>query len=363
MAMNHEILIAGIGYRKIGFGQCGLVFSKPGTTTVVKVSRPYFHEGLWNDFLCHLRVYRAFSKQIIQPACSLPLAYSFISKTDTTWWDANTPFFMERSSQFPLPSMGLVSQRIPQLPRILRHALIDLYCPENVKEDARLNPINKDCLVRIYLGRRRSSNIPPPNFTLRNYNLCLDQMIDLDLPVENYATAIAEALALIHWAAHVDAYDVEFVLGGEVSSSHTQEATDALSQQIHILEEIGPESANGILLQQRTNRMWILDFNLCSRWSEETLVERPEDIINQLVHAFFENDPYYPLPEMECEVDQKLWSTFSEEYLRKANEVLLQDVHYKDTQHLPRHFIKQCIAREQNNLAQGLGHGHREFKG
>lgn len=364
ISTNHDALNLGIHYEKIGFGQCGLVFSRPGTTTVVKISRPYFHEGLWNDFLCHLRIYRAFSNHIIQPACRLPLVYSFISKTDATWWDTNKFFFVESSSTFPLPSMGLLSQRIPQLPRVLRHALIDLYCPENLQEDVRSNPINRDCLVRVYLGRRRNLNAPPPpNFGLRNYNLCLDQMIDLDLPVEQYACAIAEALALTHWAAHVDAYDVEFVLGGEVDPACTEQATDALSQQIHALEKIEIGSSNDIFLQQRTSRLWILDFNLCSRWSVETLLERPEDIINQLVLAFFENDPYYPLPEMESELDQKLWSTFSKEYLRKANEVLLNSHHYEETQHLPGYFIEQCVARERKNLAQGLEHGHRQFKG
>lgn len=360
----HDALNRGIGYRKIGFGQCGLIFTIPGSSTVLKVSRPYFHEGLWNDFLCHLRIYGAFAKQTIQPSCRLPLVYSFISKADVTWWDAHRPLFTESSSTFPLPSMGLISQRIPQLPRTLRHALIDLYCPKNLREDVRSNTINRDCLVRIYLGRRRNSNAPlPPNFSLRNYNLCLDQMLDLDLPVNQYAASIAETLAITHWAAHVDAYDIEFVLGGEIGSANTQQATDFFSQQLHVLEQVEPGSVYDLSLRQRTTRIWVLDFNLCSRWSLEALLKRPEEVINQLVLAFFENDPYYPLPEMESEVDRELWSTFSREYLHKANEILLQDSHYEETQHLPRRFIEQCVARERKNLAFGLGHGHRDFKG
>ncbi|KAL6907338.1 zinc finger domain-containing protein [Trichoderma evansii] len=361
---NYDISNSGIAYRKIGFGQCGLIFTIPGSSTVLKISRPYFHDGLWNDFLCHLRIYGAFAKQTIQPSCRLPLVYSFISKEDDTWWDANKLLFTESSSTFPLPSMGLVSQRIPQLPRTLRHALIDLYCPKNLRESVRSNTINRDCLVRVYLGRRRSYNMSlPPNFSLRNYNLCLDQMLDLDLPVNEYAKSTAETLAIIHWAAHVDAYDIEFVLGGEIGSAYTQQATDFLSQQLYTLEQIEPGSVYNLLLRQRTTRIWVLDFNLCSRWSLETLLKRPEDVVNQLVLAFFENDPYYPLPEMESEVDRELWSTFSREYLRKANEILIQDSHYQETQHLPRYFIEQCVARERQNLAHGLGHGHQDFKG
>lgn len=203
----------------------------------------------------------------------------------------------------------------------------------------------------------------PPNFSLRNYNLCLDQMLDLDLPVNEYATNIAETLAIIHWAAHVDAYDVEFVLGGEIGCAYTQQATDFFSQQIHVLEQVELGSTSNVSLKQRTTRIWVLDFNLCSRWSQETLLKRPEDLVNQLVLAFFENDPYYPLPEMAADVDRELWSTFSREYLHKANEILMQDSHYEETQHLPRYFIEQCVARERKNLENGLGHGHRDFKG
>jgi hypothetical protein len=85
--------------------------------------------------------------------------------------------------------------------------------------------------------------------------------------------------------------------------------------------------------------------------------------VDQLVLAFFENDPYYPLPMMEEECERTLWKEFSEAYIRKSGEVLASNS--KDTRlaRLPDMFIKGCIAREVKKLEAGLGHGHRDLKG
>src|SRR5690606_18752349 len=143
-------------------------------------------------------------------------------------------------NDFPLPTMALITERILPLPRPIRHALIDLFCPENSKASVKENATNRDCLARVYLGKRRPEGPPPANFSLRNYNLHLDQMLDLNLPVYDYATAIAEALAIIHWAANVDGYDIEFVLGSEAEMTYTKALTDALRMSVEQLEAMRP---------------------------------------------------------------------------------------------------------------------------
>lgn len=85
-----------------------------------------------------------------------------------------------------------------------------------------------------------------------------------------------------------------------------------------------------------------------------------EAIVQQLVVAFFENDPYYPLPLMELDADQRLWSSFRHEYEKKAAEILRGS---DDVQHLPGKFLDACVEREQRKLEEGLGHGHRDLKG
>ncbi|RSL40134.1 hypothetical protein CEP53_013574 [Fusarium sp. AF-6] len=217
------------------------------------------------------------------------------------------------------------------------------------------NPLNRDCLARVYLGRQRSPHQPRQvNFSLRNFNLCLDQMVDLGLPVSSYASAIGEALAVVHWAANVDGYDIEFVLGSETSvKSQPRKAPSLQSTQ-----ESSWVVAEG---RRKTTGIWVLDFNLCTKWEERIGWEQPEALVEQLVMAFFENDPYYPLPLMDNDLGKQLWSVFRDSYTTKAEEVLAE----KDERlrALPNRFINACIEREQQNIDNGLGHGHRQHKG
>lgn len=48
-----------VGFRAIGFGQCGLVFERPGRGYAVKLSKPGYADRLWADFTAHQRVHRA----------------------------------------------------------------------------------------------------------------------------------------------------------------------------------------------------------------------------------------------------------------------------------------------------------------
>jgi Zinc finger protein len=106
--------------------------------------------------------------------------------------------------------------------------------------------------------------------------------------------------------------------------------------------------------------MWVLDFNLCSCWDEETGWENPEALIEHLVLAFFENDPYYPLPLAEQEFEQRLWVAFRETYLKKAAQVL--GTKDERLHGLPHKFLEACEERERHRLAHGRGHGSRDHK-
>ncbi|KAK3988197.1 hypothetical protein QBC44DRAFT_244222 [Cladorrhinum sp. PSN332] len=371
---------AEVPYQKIGFGQCGLVFAQSGRAFVVKVARPYFSDGLWNDLLSHLRLFRALC---VSDAGSdstqvrIPRVYSYLNKDNKAWWDANRPLLPPSNSDFfPFPSEALITERIPPLPEVIRHVLIDKFCPGGLREAAKSSLLNNDCLARVYLGRRhgRHPDVPlAPNFSLRNFNFCLDQMIKLEYPVEDYARAMAECLAVVHWYARMDGYDVEFVLGSEDAEvPYATRVAESLGLGVEQLEQLPKHSdiestlQRGVSFQRRettsttTTRLWILDFNLCNRFpmNDDAFILKHEE---ELVLAFFENDPYYPLPLTEMEVDQRLWSIFRQEYERKAGEIL---VGVSETlRHLPAKFLNACVERERRKLEQGLGHGHRDFKG
>ncbi|KAJ9398445.1 hypothetical protein DTO282F9_4536 [Paecilomyces variotii] len=361
-----------VAYRVIGFGQCGLAFERPGRGFVVKVAKPAYEEALWADFTAHHEVLRAFTQYQQQHnpdmECRVPKVFSYVPKSNQQWWELNSPFFTDVHESVPLPAMALITGRILPLPKIARQALIDKYCPPELRPTVSANPTNRDCLARIYLGRRRLARGPPaPNFTLRNYNLCLDQMLELNLPVKSFASAMGEALALIHWSANVDAYDVEFVLGGEGDIIYTRDISSTLNLTRRQLLTMQPhtdiETLMSIKLMRRATRVWVLDFNLCSRWEESAGWENPDALVAHLVTAFFENDPYYPLPLMELDIDTELWAVFSKAYLETAAQTL--SAPGKDTRlaDLPQKFVDGCILREREALANNLGHGHRELKG
>ncbi|CAG8930199.1 unnamed protein product [Penicillium salamii] len=103
------------------------------------------------------------------------------------------------------------------LSKIARDVLIDRYCPAASRTVVSANPASRDCLVRLYLGRRRFTDVAAPNLTLRNFNLHVDSIIELDFLIEGLASSNGEALAVLHWCANTDGYDLEFVLALRLS--------------------------------------------------------------------------------------------------------------------------------------------------
>jgi hypothetical protein len=368
LLQQSQQLLSSVRYRTIGFGQCGLVFERPGRGYVLKVAKPSYEDSLWADFKAHYSIGRAFKKyQSPNQAmgCRVPKLLSYVTKENDTWWNENKLFFgTTLHESISLPAMTLISQRILPLPKIAREALVNKYCPAPSRTLVAANPTNRDCLARVYLGRRRATNALSANFTLRNFNLHLDQMIELSLPINKIAGAIGEALAIVHWAAHVDGYDIEFVLGSEGHTAYTRDVSFALDMSPEQVAALSPhtdmESLMSVKFKHRTTRLWMLDFNLCNMWDESIALANPEGLVSHLVMSFFENDPYYPLPLMERDLDQELWAVFSAQYLQMATKVL----HGKDLRlaRLPLMFVDGCNERERESISKGLGHGHREFK-
>lgn len=105
--------------------------------------------------------------------------------------------------------------------------------PNLINPNPKNNNNDTPCLVRLYLGRTfrphnrsrssttnrpRSLLSPFPFHNMRNFPLCVDQMIHLGLDAPALTSTIAQTLALAHWHAGIDARDIEFVLGAPSSS-------------------------------------------------------------------------------------------------------------------------------------------------
>ncbi|QDS67588.1 hypothetical protein FKW77_003676 [Venturia effusa] len=223
---------------------------------------------------------------------------------DSTWfWDPEVGG--HRYAPGP-PKHGFVTSRIYPIPKVVRAALVEVYAPlmfrsEESKKEFLGREEQTDCLVRIYLGRRLGKGEKRPlsneKFTLRNFPLHVNEMEDLGLDTQHYSKIMARSLAVLHWVAQNDANDIEFVLGMTASS---------------VSSCIGN---NGGKLEVG---MWLLDFNQCQRFGDES-----DNGLKKLVDGFFWNDPYYPRPESSGNKnDMALWRTFRETYLEASKSLL-----------------------------------------
>ena len=242
---------------------------------------------LENDLVMHKAVEAASNRVNRKGFASrlrIPRLYSYMSRSEKTCWSTHAQLFAEgdRDSEDLL-----LSERIPPIHQIARQALIGVYCPQALQSGARIQSSNDDCLVRLYLGKRRDQTTrlqPRRFFGLRNFPLCLDQMHELGLDTASYAIAMAEALAVMHWNAKIDAADVEFVLGGPPSLTHvplpSSEQTLTSKNLPSFISGSGSEGTH----------IWLLDFNQCQP------IQMNEQGVDQAVKRFFDNDPYYPRP-------------------------------------------------------------------
>jgi len=324
-------------FRQIGIGSCGVVFEQTGCAHVVKREL----DGdipLWPDFVMHKVVQEGLEKYDFT-GIRVPRCIGYINAQNEKWWADNRNYFPEK---YEAAANLLLSERILPLPRIVRDNLVDLYLPESLqakKESVKADPANKDCLARLYLGRRRdTSRRPSLLFTLRNFILHVDQMEELQLDVSLFASTMASTLAVLHWGVNVDGDDIEFVLGS---------APTTVFHQVPDSEELKKLPANtdtmgarlGTNSHLRSIFMWVLDFNQCHELSMD------ENGVKQAVKAFLKNDPYYPRPLADNSRDQQLWKTFQERYIH-ASELILG----KDGTALPLLFIELLVKEMQSRL-------------
>ncbi|PWY89633.1 hypothetical protein BO94DRAFT_534407 [Aspergillus sclerotioniger CBS 115572] len=228
------------------------------------------------------------------PQVQIPKCHRFITPSDP-WWTKNLSLFPSQYS----PCNVIVSERIPPFPETSRELLVERYCNPKIQTEILKSANNKDCLIRPYLGRRRTQRTEIHGtsrfaaFSLRNYPLHEDQMEDIGISTDDmqrYARMMAEALATLHWVGEVDGNDIEFVLAPP--PPYEGDGTNVI---VNVLGE---------------HTMWMLDFDLCRSMSMD------QDGVEQAVAAYWRNDPFYPRPQ------SKLWSDFREQYLRTSEWVI-----------------------------------------
>lgn len=108
--------------RKIGFGQCGLVLESRYAEYALKICRPGFADGLWNDCLAHRRVWEAFQQDSL--TVMVPNLHAFIAKEDAAWWADRTKLMPSHPGRLPFPGAmcldKLPSKRLTNLVCVLQ---------------------------------------------------------------------------------------------------------------------------------------------------------------------------------------------------------------------------------------------------
>ncbi|KAH7558755.1 hypothetical protein BM1_04892 [Bipolaris maydis] len=329
---------------EVGRGQCGTVLVLNDTDCVIKIpNSPSKEDELFTDYQIHYSVYSALAP-LTSLNISVPRPEAWIMRENTTWFSTDSCFLIGIPS---LPNYGLISKRTLSVPLCFREDIVDLLCPEaikTIKTKFLARHENKDCLVRIYLGRRScTSQREAGNIRLRNFPLHVNEMKGLQLRPESYAVTMAQTLALLHWKVGIDANDVEFVLGGGhiISSSYPSEqevrsATKHTAGRLHVPN-----------LRNQQTSMWLLDFNQCQRFEYYADGEaRCKEVIKKLVEGFWFNDPYYPRPNATDEEDKKLWHVFAEHYLKMSAELV--------SHHGPREFIEAVVEKGKQRSESSL---------
>lgn len=226
-----------------------------------------------------------------------------------TWWEKNHARFPEQDNE---RGFLFQVQRILPLPEDSRTALVRNYFPTQAQTSALEDPENKACLVRPYLGKRRSKReLDNPQDTLRNYPLYMDQLEDMGADIFQFAKEMAIGLAIVHWQAGLDGMDMEFAIGSATMD------TD-LPAVVPRFKRVKPFCVPAGDFKRRQTHLWMLDFDRAQKLD----FERWKVARKHMVTAVTENDPYFPDPSATSSMDRDTWKKFEEAHVTASEHIL-----------------------------------------
>lgn len=321
---------------RIGYGSCGTVWADPSdsidqrpSSIVIKRGDGLPDRSISNECEMHTRIlataaHGAHSSQdsVSGFRVNIPRHIDFLSPSSPTW-----PDILPRMPEGFTACQALISERIMPLPRPARQLLVQKFWAGDanaIVDDKR----NEHCLIRPYLGRRRvgARGSMFKAISLRNYPLHVDQLEELGLPTTEYASAMADALAFLLWAAKIDACDVEFVLGrprAPAARTPSPGPQACIGAREFTFGPLGPHA------------LWILDFDCCRSLPMST------EGVHLAAERFWRNDPFYPNPDCKHATDRHLWEHFRDRFLETSGFIL----HDRDEneRELPRRLVSRII--------------------
>jgi hypothetical protein len=125
--------------------------------------------------------------------------------------------------------------------------------------------------------------------------LHVNQMEELELDISAYPETMADALAVMHWGAKIDANDVEFVLAPPRSTSPSSSSSSSSFSSPRLGEHV----------------VWLLDFDCCRAIAmDEAGVEHACAPFLTLIR--------YIRGQIGRKADQVLWEKFKGRYLETS---------------------------------------------
>ncbi|KAK0727556.1 hypothetical protein B0T26DRAFT_638395 [Lasiosphaeria miniovina] len=183
-------------FRGIGTGSIGKIFGHPGTIFAYKLPVSGQPEKLWNNYTKHLRVYHSFkSLPYIPDQVEIPRCFWYATPDTESFWSDNLERFPDLPHYPRLARHALCMERIFPLPRPIRHALVDKFCPQKARQTIKDSDSNKDCLVRPCLGRVKYGT-GGHFFTLRNFKLHANKIKELEINPSELIIGMSHALAV-----------------------------------------------------------------------------------------------------------------------------------------------------------------------
>jgi hypothetical protein len=309
-------------FNEIGYGVEGVVFEVAGTETVIKRAKGDSSQALHPEFSIHSKVIEAGLKHELSRIVQIPKLYALHSASSpggAAWWAAEGSRFPQ---QYREPHNIMVLQRILPLPKSIRHALIQRFHQGSaIEQEQFLSRIEqKYCLVRPYLGERLKPDEKRAKFSLVNLGVYVHQLEGMSIDVGELAISMAEAVAVMHWEANIDAHDVEFVLGSQADS---------------------PDSKR-LDFQNRHIKLFLLDFGQCK------YVGRDEAGLRRRGLGILMNDPYYPRPSMRNAASDNYWLAFKTKYIEVSSRILAGQE--SKVQGMPQQLIEGIEQQVEKNM-------------
>lgn len=261
-------------------------------------------QNLKNEFAIHQRVHARFQHYAPLLGCcvSVPRPVRLVTSDEG---QAYRSIVKALPNDIQNSSDVVEMERVLPLPKTIRRALIEIFYPEQSEGHA-VSPAvlqgvldlvpNKHCLVRPYVGLD-SKTYTHTHFSLRNFILSLRSLRDMGFDVKGLATTLGKAYAIMHWGAHVDGDDIEFVLGSSAIDS--------------------PDSNDKPSFQNRKIGLHLIDFGQCEAVD---MSSDPQAVYQAFKGAMVTGDNANFIPNHRLSPD--LFQAFIEAYSQAADRII-----------------------------------------